>query len=496
DMAAHQLDHAERGKAGRSHPRADPLAHLDGARADEQRLLLAVDTQYLRRDAPQLMLFRLIDDIRMVYADDRPVRRNLHYVERVDFAELFLFRLGGSGHAAQFGVEPEIVLEGDGGECLALVLDLDMLFGFDGLMQPIRIAATEHQAARILVHDDDFRPLAVVLDDVVYIFAEDAMRLHRRRQVVHQFIVVRQVLNTERPLDEGHARVGDGGRLRLLIHDIVDIRIQLVGVRVVLIPLGIVYAALHLGDDTINDGVLVGGLLDHAGDDQRRARLVNEDRVHLVHDGIVQFALAQFLLAELHIVAQVVEAELVVRSVGDVAGVGFGARAFAGVRKARVGMFVFGIVDIGTALVAGLRGLALDDADAHAEQVIDGAVPDRVALGQIVVDRDEVRAFAEQRIEIDGQRGDQRFAFARPHLRDASIVQHHAADKLDIVVAHSEGALGGFPHEREGFRQHRVQDRVVDAAVGLPALLVGEHRPARFGGGILPGILLLDALAQ
>src|SRR5581483_2757281 len=159
DMAAHQLDHAERGKAGRSHPRADPLAHLDGARADEQRLLLAVDTQYLRRDAPQLMLFRLIDDIRMVYADDRPVRRNLHYVERVDFAELFLFRLGGSGHAAQFGVQPELVLEGDGGECLALVLDLDMLFGFDGLMQPIRIAATEHQAARILVHDDDFRPL-------------------------------------------------------------------------------------------------------------------------------------------------------------------------------------------------------------------------------------------------------------------------------------------------------------------------------------------------
>src|SRR3546814_3611240 len=63
---------------------------------------------------------------------------------------------------------------------------------------------------------------------------------------------------------------------------------------------------------------VVGG----PGDDQRRARLVDQDGVDLVDDRVVEVALDHVLQAELHVVAQIVEAELVVGAVGDVAGIG------------------------------------------------------------------------------------------------------------------------------------------------------------------------------
>ena len=81
-------------------------------------------------------------------------------------------------------------------------------------------------------------------------------------------------------------------------------------------------AADQLGDDAVDLVVLVGGFLAGAGDDQRRAGFVDQDRVHFVDDGVVVAALDAILEAELHVVAQVVEAELVVGAVGDVGVVG------------------------------------------------------------------------------------------------------------------------------------------------------------------------------
>ena len=63
-------------------------------------------------------------------------------------------------------------------------------------------------------------------------------------------------------------------------------------------------------------------VLRRAGDDQRRAGLVDEDRVDLVDDREVVAALDALLDGVGHVVAQVVEAELVVGAVGDVGGVG------------------------------------------------------------------------------------------------------------------------------------------------------------------------------
>ena len=96
---------------------------------------------------------------------------------------------------------------------------------------------------------------------------------------------------------------------------------------------------------------------------------------------------------ELHVVAQVVEAELVVRAVGDVAAVG----------------------DLALLVVQ----LVLDDADRQAEEAVDAAHPLGVAAGEVVVDGDDVNALAFERVQVGGQGGDQRLAFAGLHLGDA-----------------------------------------------------------------------------
>ncbi len=151
------------------------------------------------------------------------------------------------------------------------------------------------------------------------------------------------------------AVVGQGDRVGLLVDDVV-----------LVLP--------KTRDDLVDRSVLLARALALAADDERGARLVDEDRVDLVDDGVVERALGVVERRELHVVAQVVEAELVVLPVGDVGPVG-----------------------------APLLGVALrlhDRPHAHAEELVDLAHPLGVARGQVVVHRDEVHALAFERVEV------------------------------------------------------------------------------------------------
>ena len=136
-------------------------------------------------------------------------------------------------------------------------------------------------------------------------------------------------------------------------------------------------------------------------------------------------ALHAVLDAELHVVAQVVEAELVVGPVGDV-----------------------GVVGVLALLVV---QVVYDHAHLQAEELVEPAHPLRVAAGQVVVDRDHVNALAFQRVQVRRQGGDQRLAFTGLHFGDLALVQHHAADQLDVEMAHVEHAAAGFADHGKGF---------------------------------------------
>jgi hypothetical protein len=97
------------------------------------------------------------------------------------------------------------------------------------------------------------------------------------------------------------------------------------------------------------------------------------------------------------------------------------------------------------------------DADREAQEAIDSPHPVGVALGEVVVDRDDVNTLAGQRIEIRRKCGDQRLALARSHLGDLAVVERDTAQQLNIEVPHRERALAGLTNHGERLRQDCVE---------------------------------------
>ena len=337
---------------------AQVLGGLHGDRADEYRLALLVPLFDVVDDGIELRLDRLEDQVVLVVTGHRDVGRDLDDVEVVDLDELLLLRLRGARHAGELLVEAEVVLERDRRERLVLLLDRDVLLRLDRLVKALAPAAPFHDATGELVDDLHL----AVLDHVVDVVLVERLRLERLDQVVDELDVpgAVEVVDPQRALDLFDPRLGRRyGLVLLVVEEVVLLRERLV----------VELRALRLRTvEPLHDAreVVVGprGGRRLAGDDERRPRLVDQDRVDLVDDRVSVAALDDAFEADRHVVAQVVEPELRVRAVRDVGVIG------------------------GLAPVE--RHVVLDRGDAHAEPFVDGPVPLGIARGEVVVDRDEV----------------------------------------------------------------------------------------------------------
>ncbi len=142
-------------------------------------------------------------------------------------------------------------------------------------------------------------------------------------------------------------------------------------------------------------------------------------------------SLDELLLVNDHVVAQVVEPELVVGDVGDITVV----------------------------LLSPLVRLhRLQDAsDGEAEEAVDGTHPLRVTVCQVVVDRDDADALALKRVEVGRQCADEGFSFTGFHFRYAALVKDDAADQLDPEMLHPQRPPCRLAADREGFREQVVE---------------------------------------
>ena len=277
-------------------------------------------------------------------------------------------------------------------------------------MQAVRPAPAGHFAAGEFVDDDDF----AVFDDVLDVAVIQRVRAQSLVDVVNRFHVLRVVHVAEPQQFFGFADAffGQRGGPVFFIDGVIDVLNQ-------------------FWNDLVDAVVLVGGFFGRPGNDQRRAGFVDQDGVHFVDDSEMVAALDAVRQVVLHVVAEIVEAEFVVRAVGNVRAIG---RAPFGIAQ---------VVD--------------DDAHRQAQRAVDRAHPLRVAPRQVIVDRDDVNAAAGQRVQNRGKRRDQRLAFARFHLRDLAFVQHDAADQLHVEMAHAEFPAARFAHQRERRHQRRFQ---------------------------------------
>ena len=330
-----------------------------------------------------LFFLRAVDNIRMLHAQHLLVGRNHDHFQLVDLVELCRFSFRRTGHASQLLEHAEVILEGDGCKSLILAFDLDVFLGLDRLMQAIGPPPARHHAPGEFVDDDDF----AVFDDIFDISTIERMRLDRGLDVVFQRPVLRvgDVADAEQSLHLLPTLIGDRNVAMLLVHHEVAGELRGLPRR----PFDL-FTLFELRNNAVHAVVLVRRFLTRARDDERRASLIDQDRVNLIDDGVVVSALHAVLEVELHIVAQIVEAELVVGAVGDIGRIGGAA------------LVVIQIVD--------------DYADAESEEAVQLAHPLGIALGQVVVDRDHMHAAPAKRIEINRKRGDQRLAFAGLHF--------------------------------------------------------------------------------
>ena len=295
-------------------------------------------------------------------------------------------------------------------------------------MKPVRPAPPVHHPTGELVDDDDLP----VLHDVVDVLLEHHIGLERLVQVMNNLRIgnVVEIPPLDEPRGLQHPLCLLGAFFR---QD--DALLLLV---LVVIGLG---QGFH---EAVDGDVEVRLVIGRSGDDQRSPRLVDQDRIDLVDDREIEWPLDHLLARIFHVVAQIVEAELVVRRVGDV-----------------------GIIGVAPFLVG---EVGHDHADAHPEEPVDLAHPVGVAAGEIVVYGDDVDALSLECIEVDRERGDERLAFAGLHLGDLAAVERDATDQLDVVVA-----LAERPDRRFSNRGKSFGDQLVEL------LAVGQPPPEKLG---------------
>ena len=131
----------------------------------------------------------------------------------------------------------------------------------------------------------------------------------------------------------------------------------------------------------------------------------------------------------------------------------------------------------------------------HPEPVEDAPVPLGVALGQVVVDGDEVDADAGERVEVERRGGDERLSLTGLHLGDVALVEDDAAHHLHVEHALLRLAPARLAHGGEG-----LEDELVERLAVLVPLLeldrlraqlvVGERLELRLEGRDVGSLLL------
>ena len=282
---------------------------FDGNRPHQHRLLAFMAILDLLDDGGVFLVNGAVHFVIVVDARDLHVGRNFNDLELVNLGEFAGFRHRRAGHAGQLRIGAEVVLERDRGQGLVLVLDGDVFLGFKRLVQPFGIPPAFLHAAREFIDDDD----VVVLDDVIHILFEQNMRAQRLVGVMHQIDIldIEQRAFLEKPgvAHQGFhvfdAAFGEGRRAGLLVFFV------------------IVFGKLR--DQLVDRGVKIAEVFRRAGNNQRRACLVDQDAVDFIDDGVIERPLHHVVEREFHVVAQIIETELVVGRIGHVAGISVAA---------------------------------------------------------------------------------------------------------------------------------------------------------------------------
>ncbi len=389
---------------------------LDRGGANQNRLPLGVGVLDGLDDRLELFARGAVNRVMVVNPGDWPVCRYFDHAQLVNLHKLIGFGLGRAGHTRQFIIQTEIVLERHRGEGDVFRLDLRTFFGLNRLMQPVRQAAARHHPASKFVDQHNF----VVAHDVILITLEQNMRaqglgdvMDQRRAfgVVKRCLGVKDTLGMQTLFDEIIAFITIGHGAGFFVQ-----RVVIRG---------------HIRHQLVDLGIKLASVFGGAGNDQRRARFVNQDRVDLIDDGKIMITLEHVLQFRAHVIAQVIKPKFVIGGVGHIGTIG------------RLLFFI--------------RLAGDDNPGGQAQKAVNLIHPFRIAPRQIIVDGDDMHAAPGQRVQVNRQGCHKGFPLTGFHFRDVALMQENPAHQLHIKRPQPKRAHSSFAGIGEGFGQQIIQ---------------------------------------
>ena len=244
-----------------------------------------------------------------------------------------------------------------------------------------------------------------------------------------------------------------------IVFDLLDARLEHTDGALLLVDFIVFALNQSFGDVGKLTEPAVGLTRRRTGDDQRRARLVDKNRVDLIDDGKVVSALNAIGRLPRHVVAQVVEAKLVVRAVGNVGHV------------------------LLTTLLGSLT--SKNHTGSHTQSAVNAAHQFTLIAREIVIHRDNVHATTRDGVEVGGERRHERLSFTGLHFSDVAEVKSGSTHQLHVEVTQTDGASSCLAHGGECFGEHVFEclalgESLAELGSFATKFFVGQVREALF----------------
>ena len=249
--------------AGVAKPRREAFRLFDGERPDEHGPSGRMGALDLFDHGPLFGVPMGEDDVRVIDADHRAVSRHDDHVEPVQVTQFQRGGLGRAGHAAQTLITLHEMLQRNRAQDPPVGLPLDAFLRLERRLQTIGPVTIGDDPARELVDDPD----AALAHDVVDVSPQEHLRMERAIELGQHAVVLRivEAADAKRALDLFDPGLGQ-----------LDVTAVFVGVEV--------DARRERGHERGQPRRGRDLATDTAGDDQRHARLVDEERVGFVHE--------------------------------------------------------------------------------------------------------------------------------------------------------------------------------------------------------------------
>ncbi len=227
--------------------------------------------------------------------------------------------------------------------------------------------------------------------------------------------------------------------------------------------------ALKLCRQNITRLIELRGFSALAGNDQRGAGFIDQNRVNLIDDRISKISLHHLILVYHHVVTKIIKTVLIVCDIGDVT------------------------VVLGTALI--ILHAVQNASYGQTQELMNLSHPARVTARQIIIDGDDVHSSSREGVQISRHRGYEGFSFTGLHLRDTSLMKNDSADNLNSVGFHTQYTFCRLPYGCKCFRQKVIQCLAARQAV-LVLLRLGAKLivAERLHGGTIGFYLVYDRL--